>query len=574
MCGLVGLLSENVRPDDLSSPMEQLLARGPDESTALVTSWYALGFTRLSIISKSTGRQPVASEDQAIVIAFNGEIYNFDSLKDEFFPEVASEAQLLMFLYRAYGPSFVDLLDGDYAIVVLNARDRTCELYRDPLGVKPLYYARRNNGDWLFASSIGSLFSFSGFSSDLDVTSLEERFVLGFWSLNSTCFVRIKQCPPGGCVTLSSGSDPRVDQLVSIESYDVPPRLQTYADVVQMISDNLRKAIIKRIRHSDYTPIVISLSGGIDSTLMSALAVQDNSEKIAAITLCDREDSQDLSYASQVAQKLQIEHHVHRVALADFKADFAAMVLAQAGASASYSAFQVGRGVSQRWPGARVLLSGEGADEMFLGYSLHCNFRAYLGRLRSKLVAIPAERLTCSPLLTRVERWSGLLSRSGWLDMVELFRRDQLVNSHLLTCDHGHMAHSIECRVPFLAREVISIVEALPQQASAVFSKPKTLLRLALAHALGEERSSLCRTVLSRQSSPAFTATARCRQWLDEFVSRQLHRRRFRMHGIERLASAPSERFWLAALSVVFQQRRCNIAGMTFEDLSEAIFED
>src|SRR2546423_9276314 len=146
-----------------------LKARGPDDAGFLQREWFALGFRRLAIFATTFGKQPVSSVSGDVHLAFNGELYNYEDLARDLARDrnvrVRSEVEALLALSLAYGADFTDWIDGDYAFVVGDERTRSCQLFRDPFGVKPLYYPRlTSRGGWAVASEVQAFFHHSDFS--------------------------------------------------------------------------------------------------------------------------------------------------------------------------------------------------------------------------------------------------------------------------------------------------------------------------------------------------------------------------------------------------------------------------
>ncbi|MFY9341389.1 MAG: asparagine synthetase B, partial [Planctomycetota bacterium] len=170
MCGFAGiyLLAPSIGSDDLGARAAAMAAsiahRGPDAQNVLVQPWAAVGFRRLAIVDLVTGDQPVRSRDGRIAVFFNGEIYNHLELREKLRLEhgievrKGSDAAVLPHLYECYGPDFVELCNGMFAICVLDGRDRSCRLYRDRLGIKPMYFAASPD-TVVFGSELKALFA-------------------------------------------------------------------------------------------------------------------------------------------------------------------------------------------------------------------------------------------------------------------------------------------------------------------------------------------------------------------------------------------------------------------------------
>ncbi len=256
--------------------LDSIRSRGPDDTGYVSGDWFSVGVCRLSIVAVDSGQQPVSTAGGNIYLAFNGELYNFESIRHrlqrEYGIRTDSEAEALIHAYATRGPSFVQELDGDFAILVLDRRSRTCYAFRDALGVKPLYYTSIDDGQtWLFASHIKALFRHTSVSTDLDYLALAENQVLRFWSMERTCFKSIRQLRPGHGMRVRSPAHPHPD--IPPETWcfaALPPITQSIredpsGDTVAECAVQLRRSVTSRVRHSEIAPIVLALSGGVDS---------------------------------------------------------------------------------------------------------------------------------------------------------------------------------------------------------------------------------------------------------------------------------------------------------------------
>jgi asparagine synthase (glutamine-hydrolysing) len=563
--------------------LDSIQSRGPDDACQAEADWFSLGFCRLSIVVLSEdGRQPVTDEAAGIRLVFNGELYNYREIKQRIQQESgvapASEAEALLRLYQSAGVSFVEQLDGDYAIIILDSRSKTCLAFRDPFGVKPLYYASLENGrTWMLCSHIKPFFQHPGFSTQLDPVALTERRVLGFWSRDRTCFEDIHQLAPGRYLRLDVPNDhgaTAIRQTLGAASPSPTNRVDAEheLDAEQICircGDAIACAVRKRVEHSEVLPIVLALSGGIDSSLMTALA-REWRKQLAGLTVFDMEESLDRDYAARVAAHLGLPHQVYQIDFSEFLAEFPRVVLEMAGPCPSYTPYFLARAMKHFHPSAKVLLCGEGADEFFVGYRLFLNDE-YKKNTTAALHACSSELAAESPLLGRVAQWESLSRDAAWCDLVEMFQRDQLVNLHLVPFDHGTMAHGVECRVPFLDNEVVQSVQMVPAQLRVLGSTPKILLRILLAQALGRG-SAIANTILSRPSSPAYFSTLHCSNALRQLIRERLPCSTLAGSPLARAAPDPETLFWLASVTTIFLKHRGRIDGMTFDDLAGEVF--
>jgi asparagine synthase (glutamine-hydrolysing) len=582
MCGFVVLVGSPPPPrPDVRLMLDHIRSRGPDDVCQEEADWFALGFCRLSIVVLSNdGRQPVADEAGGIRLVFNGELYNYRDIRQQLQRESgvapASEAEALLRLYQRAGVSFTDQLDGDYAIVVMDSRTKTCLAFRDPFGVKPLYYASLENGrTWMVCSHVKPFFQHPGFSTELDPITLAERRVLGFWSSDRTCFGAIHQLAPGRYLRLDVPNDDSgmpIRQALGNASMPQTDRADDGLDAGQICcrcGDALARAVSRRVEHSEVRPIVLALSGGIDSSLMAALASECR-DQLAAVTVFDTEESLDPDYAARLSAHIDLRHRTYRIELSEFLAEFPRVVLEMAGPCPSYTPYFIARAMKRFHPSAKVLLCGEGADEFFVGYSLFLNDE-YMRTRTMALRSCPSELIAQSALLERVAQWDSLGRDAAWGDLVDMFQRDQLVNLHLVPFDHGTMAHGVECRVPFLDHAVVQSVQMIPKGLRVLGRTGKIVLRILLAHALGRG-SAIADTLLSRPSSPAYFSTLYCWNALRQLIRDRLPGSRLARSPHARAAANEETLFWLASLSTIFLQHRGRIDGMTFDDLAAEVF--
>jgi len=583
MCGFVGIIGLN-KQQVIAPMLESIRSRGPDDTGFVQGQWFDLGFCRLSIVALSEGRQPVSNISGDVHLVFNGEIYNFRSIRNKllesYSPRDDSEAKVLLSCYEKYGPSFVSHLDGVFAIAVVDCRSRVCYLFRDPFGVKPLYYSSIDGGNtWVFTSDLRAFFNYPGFSTDLNWVALAERRILNFWAADRTCFEKIRQLPPGHFLKLQLVTEP---EDTSIQAESVAYFSLNHAcrhegegasaqDVVEKCSELLRVAVAKRVQHTEVYPVVLALSGGIDSSLIAALLSKVCGKDAVAVTICDNPHYGDPRYAAQVAYELRLSHHTYRIALTDFLNEFPRMVLTSGGIGPSYFPYLLGRAVRELEPTAKVILCGEGADEFSLGYQLYIYPDIYVSKVLDGLQSIPPKTIEMSPLLQRTSKWILMNHENMWLDFVSLFQHDQLVNAHLLPFDHGPMAFGLECRVPFLDRELVEHIQTVPAHLRILGETPKIFLRLVLAD-LFSDKPALVQSLSKRCPCPAFFATNRSRGWLEEFLEEKIQGSELRHSRLAALTKDSVDLFWFASVIIVFLVHRGNISGMTFEDLTDQVF--
>ena len=578
MCGIV---AEVGAPDRtaIRAMLSTLRSRGPDDQACRDTSWYALGFCRLAIFQPQTGRQPVVSCDGTVTLVFNGEIYNYKDLKATLGPRVSpdidSEARLLLALYMRHGQSFLGQVDGDFAIVIYDERRRICHVARDPVGVKPLYYAfTSDRRSVLLASEVRCFFAHPRFETGWDETAFAERDVLGFFDQRRTLFQNIQQVVPSTVFTIDCSAD-RISVVSSrytgsdATSVD-RPRWSSFTDLVGQCRERIRSAIRKRIMHSAVHPCTSAFSGGMDSSLIACIAAIEDCELIN-ITLSDDSNSSDVTTAKDLADSMNLAHVIHAASVDHLRQHYVKIVLSMAACGPTYSPYILASAARQTCPDARVMLCGEGADELFLGYPLFLDPERFLSRAYDHVTRIDGRVVDASRLLRRLKRSGSGGGRRAMGSLIEMFRTDQLVARHLLPFDHGPMAFGIECRVPFLDRQLVQWVRQLPFAVLTKGGERKALLRALLDSILAPAVSDVAR--FSRR--PKLAAPSSVAATVDRLVTDQMRHRTSawsRRDRLSKFARSDHELLWLSVAEWALFERRGRVEPLGFDDAVQAAF--
>lgn len=420
MCGIVGLSGKKTIPGELELMLSRLEHRGPDARGKCMHNDVRLGHSRLSIIDVEGGRQPLFNEDGTICIIFNGEIYNHRALRAFLDPwhtfTTNVDTEVILHLYEEIGEKCVALLDGMFAFAISDA-NRGLFLARDPLGIKPLYTSWQ--GDCVyFASEIKAL---------QDVVDEYEEF------------------PAGHCYQTEHGMLKYFS--LSDEVIEAP---RDGSGVFARVRCLLERAVIKRLM-SD-VPLGVFLSGGLDSSIIAAIAAKHlpNLKTFSVGTL----DSEDRAYAKLCSEFLGTDHYERIYSLDEMLAVLPKVIYHLE----SYDAALVRSAIPNYFLAqlasehVKVVLSGEGADELFSGYH-------YLKDLDSLDLHTELLHITNS-----------------------------LHNTNLQRCDRMSMAHSLEARVPFLDVEVVRFAFSLSNDMKMGVDKvEKYILRQAFRDCLPEE---------------------------------------------------------------------------------------
>ncbi|MCK5942636.1 MAG: asparagine synthase (glutamine-hydrolyzing), partial [Planctomycetes bacterium] len=379
MCGFAGIYlhDPDARPADLDAriaAMAQAIAhRGPDAQNVVVEPYAGAGFRRLAIIDLVTGDQPVKATDERIQVFFNGEIYNHLELRERLRREhgvtiaTGSDAAVLPHLYERYGDDFVDLLNGMFAICVLDGRDRSCRLYRDRLGIKPLYFAE-GGGRVVFGSELKALFASGLVDAEVDPAQLVPFLELFYVPGAQTLCKGVEKLLPGERMVLQQGRPPRRERWWRLAQQVTPREGELLDEVDALLADATRLQLIADV------PVGISLSGGLDSSLIAhyahqALSKGDAVADVRAFTIAFPDtDPGELDCARQVSRRLGIEQVEITAAAGDFLAELDATTFYNdepVADPAVFSSLLVCRAAAEH---VKVLLAGSGADELFAGY--------------------------------------------------------------------------------------------------------------------------------------------------------------------------------------------------------------
>ncbi|KQT59904.1 asparagine synthase [Methylobacterium sp. Leaf456] len=378
MCGVVGYVGDP-GPEESSALLrgmcEALRHRGPDDEGVMVLDGAGLGHTRLSIVDLAGGHQPMGSEDGQVVVSFNGEVFNFVELRRELEARgrrfrTTSDTEVLLQLYEEFGPDCVEKLNGDFAFAIWDARHRRMVLARDRIGVRPLFLTR-HRGLLLFASEIKALLSVPGVEAEIDPVALDQTFTLWAPIPPRTAFKGIEELPPAHMLIVEDGRE-------SLRSYwdlafppqGVPaparPERELRAEVRLLLED------ATAIRMRSDVPVGAYLSGGLDSSAVAALAARRAPAGLNTFSVTfDSAEHDESAFQAVMAKNLGTRHHAVACdggAIADAFPAVVAHAERPILRTAPAPLFLLSRLV--RESGMKVVLTGEGADEVFAGYDL------------------------------------------------------------------------------------------------------------------------------------------------------------------------------------------------------------
>lgn len=512
MCGIlgyVGAAAERHGERGLRQRLQQMASRGPDGEGAWLGERLALGMRRLAVIDVAGGDQPFHGRDGRVVAFQNGEIYNHEPLRAELEScgyrfRSRCDTEILAHGYDAWGiDGLLRRLDGMFALAILDRDSECLHLARDRFGEKPLFWAHRGD-DFAFASDLRCLLGFDFVDRSYDLLSLTRYLAVHYCPGERTMLRGVRRVLPGERLTL----DLRRMQT-SRESYFRPD----YASHVEFseaeLADLLRRAVRSRLVAD--VPVGIFLSGGIDSSIVTALAVESHPD-ISTFSMGFDDPSRDeTAQAQRVAEALGTNHHHFRFDEGSFFELLPAVVAAldePVGDQAMLPLFWLCREARKS---VTVVLSGEGADEVFGGYEYYLSPRLpRLGpRTRDGMLGDgEGAALSGFPLLTggaerallvpdadpeetdRWEQWAVTRTGSAATSPRKRSVADLLTwlpDDLLVKLDRMAMAHSLEGRAPYLCPELVGYGLSLPDRWRSSRPLTKKALRAMAAELLPAE---------------------------------------------------------------------------------------
>jgi asparagine synthase (glutamine-hydrolysing) len=554
MCGLTGIFDSSgggrpVDPNLLRRMNNSLTHRGPDDSGEFTASGIGLAHRRLSIIDlSSAGRQPMFDGDQKIAVVYNGEIYNFQELRQGLASRghvftTNTDTEVIVHGWKEWGPRCVERFRGMFAFAVWDSRRRSLFLARDRFGIKPLYYARLADDQLIFASEMKALLKHPQLQRNLDPLALEEYFALGYVADPRSILADVKKLPAAHYLQIEAAKAwPQPRQYWDVDFRRV--RQQSLAATEDELLERMAEAV--KVRMVADVPVGAFLSGGVDSSGVVAMMAQASPQPVETCSISFGDPAfNEAAFARQVAEHLQTRHHEHEVDPNDFSL-IDRLALTYDEPYADSSALPTYRVCELARRHVTVALSGDGGDEVFAGYRRHkwhmfeekfrsrvpAGLRAPLFGLAGKLypkadwapkflrakstfqaIARSSPHAYChSVSMTTSEDRARLFSASqrsalqGYrteslfeslydgLDGVDPLARIQyidmktyLVGDILTKVDRASMAHSLEVRVPLLDHHFVEWAAGLPSDMKLRGGDGKFAMKRAVARLVPRE---------------------------------------------------------------------------------------
>ena len=535
MCGICGVVQRGGEPRRLLEPgvldaMTDLLRhRGPNDRGTHEAPGIALGARRLSIVDLAGGHQPLANEDGSVWAAQNGELYEHATIRERLESRghrfvSRCDTEVIPHVYEEEGDAFPARLRGKFAIAVWDARRRRAVLARDRFGIKPLYYAVR--GDLVvFASELKSVLASGLVDPALDLEAIDVYLTLGYFPGEATPLAGVRKLPAAHRLVVEADGV-RVERYWELPVPHESPRTLRDEEWLERLLAGLEESV--RLRLMSDVPLGAMLSGGLDSSVVTALMARNMSAPVKTFSVGFREDpDSELADARVVAAAVGADHHELELSLADEAVPLEELVWHLDEPLADLSA--LGFHALSRLAASHVTvaLSGQGADELLGGYSVHRNaaladrvptplrraaaavgargpgrlrraaevlgpadpavrylrqYRRLDPDLRARLYGgalrnVPAEGAEAAVRRFLPPRSAGALATSLYLS-----QQLGLVDDMLHYFDRCSMASSLEVRVPFLDHELVELCAGMPERlkVDARFRRKALLRRVGL----------------------------------------------------------------------------------------------
>jgi asparagine synthase (glutamine-hydrolysing) len=553
MCGIAGFFGDGDRAV-VPAMLDTLHHRGPDDRHIEAGERYAIGATRLSILDVHGGRQPLRNEDGTVIAAQNGELYNFPVIRPALLDRghrltTRTDTEILPHLWEEVGEQLPERIDGMFALALWDERQQMGLLARDRMGKKPLYYWQ-HQGALYFASELKALLTIPGFSRRLNLEALHHYLSYKHVPHPLTIFEGVRMLPPAHRLVFRPGMEPIISRYWKL-SFASDERVPDEREAIEELLARMRLAISRRLM-SD-VPVGFFLSGGIDSSLTTALAVEVAPSRVKTFTLTYADEAttagkeQDRRWAKWVAERYGTEHHEESIEIEDYPSSLRAILRAFDEPFAGVvSTYFLSQHMAQY---VKVAVAGDGADELFGSYLSHRlaagaeplppGFDGADWEWRNRLLVMdddekramysPDVRAALATVSTREHMrcaFAHLTARDPLNRMLEAEWQGIFPDQVLTFVDRLSMAHSLEVRSAFLDTEVVEYVARLPGSLKIRNNETKYILKRAAARYFPDE--------MIRRPKEGFLMPVT--QWvlggLEPWVRGVLSQERLRRHGL------------------------------------------
>ena len=541
MCGIAGFISKEknlptAEREILLDKMCKIIThRGPDEQGTIVKNAAALGMRRLSIIDLKSGQQPIFDCSGNLAIVFNGEIYNYQTLKKDLELrghkfKTNSDTETIVHAYEEFGADCVEHLRGMFAFAIYDFAAESLFIARDRVGKKPLFYSLTDKGNFVFGSELKVLLEHGEISKQIDFSALDSYLTFGYVPEEFCIFKDVHKLAPGHFLFFKNG------EITTRQYWDFNysgnSDIKTEAEYIEILREKLTEAV--KIRMISEVPLGAFLSGGVDSSAIVAMMSQISDAPVKTFSIGFNEDSFDeLKFARIAAKHFNTEHHEFVVTpdLVEIVDDLVWHFDEPFADSSALPTFMVSKMARDF---VTVVLSGDGGDELFAGYTRYAT-----DKKRSGLAKLPkfvranvlqkigeslphgakGKNFLYNTSLDAVDRYIDSVSHFGKLKKSELYSQNLRENlngqfgkaeqifreiadsigsenptdkllyldsktylpSDILTkVDRMTMATSLEARVPLLDHELIEFVQTIPAELKLKGATTKYIFKKAL----------------------------------------------------------------------------------------------
>lgn len=526
MCGIVGLVTKKEKENTIKLMSDRIKHRGPDGDGYFIDGDVALGHRRLSIIDLSSGDQPMFNEDGSVVTVFNGEIYNYQELKEELIAlghdfKTKSDTEVLVHGYEEWHTDLPKHLRGMFAFAIYDKNKNEVFLARDNFGIKPLYYAKMND-TFMFASEIKAFLDVPDFEKVFNESILETYLEFSFVPTNETFFKGVHRLD-AGCSLLYKDGEIKLNKYFKL---DFKEENMSFEDAVKNISDVMKDSVEKHLIAD--VEVGSFLSSGIDSSYIVSLAKPDKTYTVGY----ENKKYDETMYAKDLAEKLGIKNESKIITKEEYLENISKIMYhldEPTSDPAAISLYFVAKLASKD---LKVVLSGEGADEFFGGYNYYreeVDYKFYnklpfcIRHAIGKVASIFPEGRGFNFLVRRGEKLENsyigvnrnfsskmakkILKNNYELEAIHVTKdvynefknysnidkmqaidiNFWLMKDILLKADRMTMASSIEGRVPFIDKEVFKVASHLPFDYKVTKENTKVALRAAAKEVIPTE---------------------------------------------------------------------------------------
>ena len=533
MCGIAGIVRWNDEPvfeHEIRAMCDLMVHRGPDDHGIYVAPGVGIGMRRLSIIGLDTGHQPMSNEDGTIWVVFNGEIYNYAALRHDLQQHghvfrTTSDTECLVHLYEQHGRELVNQLRGMFAFAIWDRNKRELLLARDRLGIKPLYYSESSRG-LVFASELKPILQCQGVARSLDWEAAGHLLTFLATPSAQSIVAGIRKLEPARVATARTAQPLRIDRYWDVTFQ--PDQRASEGELIERLRDLLQESVALH-RVSD-VPVGAFLSGGIDSSAVVATLAKQHSEPVKTFSIGFEEAGFDeLAYARDVAARLGTDHHdlVVRPDVVAIVEDLTWYLDEPFGDTSAIPTYMVSKLAAAH---VKVVLTGDGGDEVFAGYERYLveDREQSFDRLPQPLRRAAGIAGGLLPAGTRGKRFLQHLALDGarrYVDASTMFRDEELrrllrpdayrmVAAHqaadraaqsmdtfdddwlsavqrwdlasylpqdiLTKVDRMTMAHSIEARPPLIDHRLVEFAATVPARYRLHKGRTKYLFKQAM----------------------------------------------------------------------------------------------